>query len=207
MAGPYLAIIRYLLQRPDLALQFREAPPTFPSSDARALDHLLGRLLAQGAWMHQTNELLRELMDSPHADTYRAVARLIVDLGNTGEGELEFCDAMKMYRKFEEMFKVGLVTLHDTQHTPAPSVADQGFLRSYEWRELRMRVLKRDGAKCACCGATPANGAVMNVDHIKPRRTHPELALDPNNCQVLCETCNHGKGNWDATDWRGAEGK
>jgi len=78
------------------------------------------------------------------------------------------------------------------------------FLQSFEWRTVRMHVLKRDGAKCACCGATAANGVVMNVDHIKPRRTHPELALTESNLQVLCEACNHGKGNWDSTDWRGA---
>ena len=76
------------------------------------------------------------------------------------------------------------------------------FLVSYEWRELRMKVLKKYGAKCMCCGATPDTGAVMNVDHIKPRKTHPELALSFDNLQVLCHECNHGKGNWDTTDWR-----
>lgn len=76
------------------------------------------------------------------------------------------------------------------------------FLSSYEWRSLRMRVLKKYGRKCACCGATPESGSVMHVDHIKPRRKYPELALDENNLQVLCEDCNHGKGNWDETDWR-----
>ena len=77
------------------------------------------------------------------------------------------------------------------------------FLRSYEWRRLRMQVIKERGARCECCGATPADGVtVVNVDHIKPRKLYPELALDPNNLQVLCSVCNHGKGNWDRTDWR-----
>jgi hypothetical protein len=76
------------------------------------------------------------------------------------------------------------------------------FLKSYEWRKLRMEALIKYGRKCVCCGATPETGAVMNVDHIKPRKTHPELALDINNLQVLCSDCNHGKGNWDSTDWR-----
>lgn len=53
-----------------------------------------------------------------------------------------------------------------------------------------------------CCGATPATGAVMNVDHIKPRKLYPHLALDVDNLQILCSDCNHGKGNWDMTDWR-----
>jgi 5-methylcytosine-specific restriction endonuclease McrA len=76
------------------------------------------------------------------------------------------------------------------------------FLQSYEWRKLRMQALKKYGAKCMCCGATPATGAVMNVDHIKPRKLFPSMALDINNLQILCHECNHGKGNWDQTDWR-----
>lgn len=79
---------------------------------------------------------------------------------------------------------------------------DDAFLLSYEWRQVRMQALKRDGARCCCCGATPADGRVMHVDHIKPRKHFPQLALDLNNLQVLCDVCNHGKGNWDQTDWR-----
>lgn len=80
-------------------------------------------------------------------------------------------------------------------------IASDDFLRSYEWRKVRMEVLTKYGAKCQCCGASPPN-VVINVDHIKPRRLFPHLALDVNNLQVLCEDCNHGKGNWDQTDWR-----
>ncbi len=82
------------------------------------------------------------------------------------------------------------------------SVNSKDFLQTYAWRKLRMQALIKYGAKCMCCGRTPADGAVMNVDHIKPRKTHPELALDIKNLQILCGTCNHGKGNWDQTDWR-----
>ena len=80
--------------------------------------------------------------------------------------------------------------------------SEDSFLDSYIWRKTRLKVLKRDGAKCVCCGATPADGLKMHVDHIKPRKKYPELALDMDNLQVLCEICNHGKGNWDETDWR-----
>lgn len=82
--------------------------------------------------------------------------------------------------------------------------ASKEFLSSFDWRRLRMEALKTYGARCQCCGASPSTGSVMHVDHIKPRKTHPDLALDINNLQILCEECNHGKGNWDSTDWRAA---
>lgn len=77
------------------------------------------------------------------------------------------------------------------------------FLRSFQWRKVRMEALKIHGGRCQCCGASPKDGTtILNVDHIKPRKTHPQLALDVGNLQVLCDSCNHGKGNWDETDWR-----
>lgn len=76
------------------------------------------------------------------------------------------------------------------------------FLKSYAWLTLRMKVFLLYGRRCLCCGATPESGAIMNVDHIKPRRLFPHLALDIKNLQVLCGDCNKGKGSWDQTDWR-----
>lgn len=76
------------------------------------------------------------------------------------------------------------------------------FLISFEWRALRMMAIKKYGNTCQCCGASPKTGAVINVDHIKPRKLFPQLALDLSNLQILCHVCNHGKGNWDTTDWR-----
>lgn len=82
-------------------------------------------------------------------------------------------------------------------------VQSDAFLSSYEWRSLRMRVIVKRGARCECCGASPRDGTtVIHVDHIKPRDKFPELVLEESNLQVLCETCNQGKGRWDQTDWR-----
>lgn len=95
-----------------------------------------------------------------------------------------------------------------TARTPAlvrgMDVNSDAFLLSYEWRRLRMEVIKERGRRCECCGLVPTkdNGVVIHVDHIKPRRKYPELALTKANLQVLCEVCNHGKGSWDETDWR-----
>lgn len=76
------------------------------------------------------------------------------------------------------------------------------FLSSPQWKKLRMEALVKYGNRCQCCGTSPKYGAVINVDHIKPRKKFPELALDINNLQILCGDCNQGKGNWNQTDWR-----
>lgn len=96
----------------------------------------------------------------------------------------------------------------ERKYVPTPThadVASREFLQTYEWRRVRMMALKRYGARCMCCGASPETGATMNVDHIKPRKLFPQLALDLDNLQILCHECNHGKGNWDMTDWRPEE--
>lgn len=76
------------------------------------------------------------------------------------------------------------------------------FLESFEWRRLRYEALKKNDGRCELCGRNKHDGIILNVDHIKPRKKHPELALDIENLQVLCGPCNHGKGNIDKTDWR-----
>lgn len=76
------------------------------------------------------------------------------------------------------------------------------FYSSREWKELRYLALKTYGPKCQCCGATPQTGAIMQVDHIQPRWTHPELQFELSNMQILCDACNSGKGAWDSSDWR-----
>ncbi|HVX91213.1 MAG TPA: HNH endonuclease [Candidatus Paceibacterota bacterium] len=73
------------------------------------------------------------------------------------------------------------------------------FYESYSWRKLRYEVLKGFGRKCMLCGQ---DKGVFHVDHIKPLRKYWELRLVKENLQILCEECNHGKGNWDETDWR-----
>jgi len=70
------------------------------------------------------------------------------------------------------------------------------------WPKLRMATLKRYGARCQCCGATAKDVRTIHVDHILPRKTHPHLALEPANLQVLCEPCNLSKSFIYQDDWR-----
>ena len=98
----------------------------------------------------------------------------------------------------------GLKVLRDAWLTlkTQPAANSDGFLQSKAWKRLRFQALKKHGMKCQACGASPSTGAVLNVDHLLPRRLFPEMALQLDNLQVLCGTCNEGKGNWDMTDAR-----
>lgn len=76
------------------------------------------------------------------------------------------------------------------------------FYVSWQWRAVRYDILEANNGKCECCGRGKHDGATLNVDHIKPLRKYWKLRLDKNNLQILCELCNHGKGNRYETDWR-----
>jgi 5-methylcytosine-specific restriction protein A len=57
------------------------------------------------------------------------------------------------------------------------------------WPALRLAAKRRDCFKCVKCGAFGR----LEVDHIKPVRTHPELAFDLSNLQSLCTVCHSRK--------------
>ena len=57
------------------------------------------------------------------------------------------------------------------------------------WQVLRHQILERDRFRCKSCGC----GGRLEVDHIKPVRTHPELSYEPRNLQVLCQSCHSRK--------------
>ena len=85
-----------------------------------------------------------------------------------------------------------------------PTDAD-AFYSSHAYRKWSTDVLARQRAThgynfCVLCGTREGP---FHSDHIKPRSTHPELALDTDNGQVLCEDHNMGKGNRYEQDWRG----
>lgn len=81
-------------------------------------------------------------------------------------------------------------------------VRSKRFARSRLWSRLRYDFLRDQDGRCRCCGHGSADGARLNVDHILSRKAHPQLALAYANLQVLCATCNQGKGNRAQTDWR-----
>lgn len=128
----------------------------------------------------------------------RAIIRQFVENGTFTLPRREPEDPPRPYKKLRQPRRAKARRASGGRHF-AKTVE---FLQSWKWTELRYRALKLHGRRCQCCGATPADGIVLHVDHIKPRSKFPELALEINNLQVLCAACNKGKGAWDETDFR-----
>ncbi len=61
--------------------------------------------------------------------------------------------------------------------------------RTKRWQVLRWEILERDKFACVKCGARGR----LEVDHVQPVRTHPELSFEPDNLQSLCAGCHTRK--------------
>ena len=68
---------------------------------------------------------------------------------------------------------------------------------SQPWQAVRHLALKRDRYYCQECGVVclgeKKNKPPPQVDHIKPRKEFPELALVLSNLQTLCKPCHSKK--------------
>ena len=49
--------------------------------------------------------------------------------------------------------------------------------------------------KCNYCDENVSFNRSLNIDHIKPLKTHWNLRLDINNLQILCKDCNKFKAS------------
>ncbi len=65
---------------------------------------------------------------------------------------------------------------------------------------IRWQVFQRDRWRCVACGRSAADNVVLHVDHIVPRSKGGKDTIE--NYQTLCNLCNVGKSNKDATDLR-----
>jgi 5-methylcytosine-specific restriction enzyme A len=65
------------------------------------------------------------------------------------------------------------------------------FYKSKEWLQLRKEVLERDNYECQSCKRKGRYRKAKNVHHIKEVKTHPELALDKDNCESICIQCHN----------------
>ncbi|MDW0112217.1 HNH endonuclease [Sporosarcina saromensis] len=76
------------------------------------------------------------------------------------------------------------------------------FYKSKEWRELRKLAMKRDNYECQHCkleGKVTTRETInkhgrktkMDVNHIKPVKLFPHLALSLSNTEYLCVYCHN----------------
>lgn len=67
------------------------------------------------------------------------------------------------------------------------------FYGQQAWRKLaakRKAQWRKQGLPCGYCGEPLDWNARPIADHIKPRHTHPHLALAPENVQIVHHACN-----------------
>lgn len=71
------------------------------------------------------------------------------------------------------------------ERKPFQNATRAGNYHTAEWRALKRRILESHPF-CAMCGASGR----LEVHHIRPVRTSPELMLEPSNLMVLCHACH-----------------
>ena len=62
-----------------------------------------------------------------------------------------------------------------------------GFYGTNKWRQLALLTRKRYHDTCASCGIESTG---LDVHHVQPVATHPELKADPDNLVLLCRRCH-----------------
>ncbi len=80
--------------------------------------------------------------------------------------------------------------LHDVEERRRFKESKQ-YQRSIMTPSLRYRVLQRDMFRCVLCGASSADGAKLEVDHIIPISKGGKTEFS--NLRTLCQDCNRGK--------------
>lgn len=72
-----------------------------------------------------------------------------------------------------------------------PAAHDTAAERAKMTPQLRYEVIRRDGHRCRCCGASVSTGAILHVDHIIAVALGGQTTAS--NLQTLCSACNQGK--------------
>ena len=70
------------------------------------------------------------------------------------------------------------------------------FPRKVQW----IKAAKKCGGRCWYCGALPAPGEIITIDHAKPR-SRGGLSWD-DNLLPACNRCNNLKGNLTVSEFR-----
>jgi 5-methylcytosine-specific restriction endonuclease McrA len=67
--------------------------------------------------------------------------------------------------------------------------------------EIRAEVRAKHKDVCAVCKRKIRSRHDVCIDHIRPKKHHPQLEFWSANLQVLCRSCNSHKSAYDGWDW------
>jgi len=87
----------------------------------------------------------------------------------------------QFYSRFVQDFALGKYTAYLCGRE-----ARRRFYLSPAWLSLKKHIMDTHEKRCVLCGTQKD----LSVDHKLSRYKHPELELDPSNCQILCRACN-----------------
>lgn len=127
----------------------------------------------------------------------RCIGDSLEGLANLAEKKLKFelqiaraslGDALIQIRELKAQIKALLKSL--LTDSKRKFILSNKFYTSTDWINVRDSRLRSSPNSCARCNSDND----LTVDHIKPRSKFPELALDLNNTQILCRSCNSSKG-------------
>ncbi len=101
-------------------------------------------------------------------------------------------------RAVRRMHQNGLLVKVDTGvYMYDPSSQAQRKLQDFTAPQ-KAEILLRDGYRCVVCGLGPSEGAVLHVDHIKPKDKNGQATVD--NGQTLCGQHNFIKKNYSQVE-------
>lgn len=91
-----------------------------------------------------------------------------------------------------DLFNKSVAQLMKRDTAIAGLAVDLGAEGTEIWRQevFKRNINEHGKLQCEICGSTDEHG--LSAHHEKPQKTHPEMALDPDNGWVLC---SFGKGN------------
>ena len=71
---------------------------------------------------------------------------------------------------------------------------NEALRKTFEYKEWRQQIFKRDGYKCIVGGTK--HGNKLNADHIKSFSSFPDLRFDITNGRTLCVDCHRKTDNY-----------
>ena len=101
-------------------------------------------------------------------------------------------------RAIRRLHEIGRLQKLDTGVYRYDPDLDTEYLPNEFSAEQKAYVLHRDDYKCVDCGAGPASGTNLHVDHIKPRSKGGRATIG--NGQTLCSTHNNRKKDHGQTE-------